>query len=104
MKKDLLLLSDFSRGEILELFDRTRELKEKRRQGIAHSPLAGKTLGMIFHKHSTRTRISFEVGMFELGGYPLFLTADQLQLKRENPGGLGARAFPLPERHFDPHV
>ncbi|MFQ5671750.1 MAG: ornithine carbamoyltransferase [Nitrospinales bacterium] len=82
MKKDLLLLSDFNREEILELFDKTRELKEKRRQGIPHPSLAGKTLGMIFHKHSTRTRISFEVGMFELGGHPLFLTADQLQLKR----------------------
>ncbi|MEC7641541.1 MAG: ornithine carbamoyltransferase [Nitrospinota bacterium] len=82
MKKNLVVLSDFTREEILVLFDRTVELKKMRQQGDRHLPLAGKTLGMIFHKHSTRTRISFEVGMFELGGHSLFLTADQLQLKR----------------------
>ena len=82
MKKDLILISDFSRKEILDLYEKTRELKEKRLKGIPHQTLQGKTLGMIFSNHSTRTRISFEVGMFELGGYPLFITADQLQLKR----------------------
>lgn len=82
MKKDLILLSDFTQKEILALFEKTVVLKEKRKKGILHHSLKGKTLGMIFHKHSTRTRISFEVGMFELGGHPLFLTADQLQLSR----------------------
>lgn len=93
MKKDLLLLSDFTRGEILALFEKAADLKEKRRQGIAYQPLQGKTLGMIFHKPSTRTRISFEVGMFELGGHPLFLTADQLQLHRGESLEDSARAL-----------
>ncbi len=82
MKKDLLTISDFNREEILSLFEKSTNLKEKHQKGIEHSPLKGKTLGMIFNKHSTRTRISFEVGMFELGGHALFLTGDQLQLKR----------------------
>ncbi len=82
MKKDLLSISDFSRKEILDLFEKSSDLKEKRQKGIPHQPLTGKTLGMIFNKHSTRTRISFEVGMFELGGHALFLTGDQLQLNR----------------------
>ncbi|MBT5869862.1 MAG: ornithine carbamoyltransferase [Nitrospinaceae bacterium] len=82
MKKDLLAISDFSREEVLDLFDKAADLKEKRLKGISHSPLQGKTLGMIFNKNSTRTRISFEVGMFELGGHALFLTGDQLQLNR----------------------
>ncbi len=82
MKKDLLAINDFSREEILDLLEKSADLKEKRLNGVQHSPLKGKTLGMIFNKHSTRTRISFEVGMFELGGYALFLTGDQLQLNR----------------------
>ena len=82
MKKDLILLSDLSRDQIIELYEKTRSLKEKRQNGISHETLKGKTLGLIFSKQSTRTRISFEVGMFELGGYSLFLTEDQLQLKR----------------------
>ncbi len=82
MKRDLLTISDFSREEILDLFEKSADLKEKRRKGIQYLPLKGKTLGMIFNKHSTRTRISFEVGMFELGGHALFLTGDQLQLNR----------------------
>jgi ornithine carbamoyltransferase len=82
MKKDLLAINDFNREEILDLFEKSADLKEKRQKGIPHQPLKGKTLGMIFNKHSTRTRISFEVGMFELGGHALFLTGDQLQLNR----------------------
>ncbi len=82
MKRDLLTVNDFSREEIHALFERSATLKEERRKGIQHLPLKGKTLGMIFNKHSTRTRISFEAGMFELGGHALFLTGDQLQLNR----------------------
>ena len=82
MKKDLLSINDFSREEILTLFDKSRDLKAKRKKGIEHLPLKGKSLGMIFNKNSTRTRISFEVGMYELGGQAIFLTGDQLQLNR----------------------
>ena len=82
MKKDLLTVNDFSREEILTLFEKSTDLKKKRENGAEHFPLKGKSLGMIFNKHSTRTRISFEVGMYELGGQALFLTGDQLQLNR----------------------
>lgn len=82
MKRDFLAINDFSREEILELFEKSAQLKKMRIVGVRHEPLKGKSLGMIFSKHSTRTRISFEVGMFELGGQALFLTADQLQMKR----------------------
>ena len=82
MKKDLLTINDFGREEILALFEKSKNLKEKSKKGLEHLPLKGKSLGMIFNKHSTRTRISFEVGMFELGGQALFLTGDQLQLNR----------------------
>jgi ornithine carbamoyltransferase len=82
MKKDLLSISDFSQQEVLDLLEKSTDLKNKRRKGTKHLPLKGQTLGMIFNKHSTRTRISFEVGMFELGGHALFLTGDQLQLNR----------------------
>jgi ornithine carbamoyltransferase len=82
MKKDLLSISDFSQQEVLDLLEKSTDLKNKRQKGIEHLPLKGQTLGMIFNKHSTRTRISFEVGMFELGGHALFLTGDQLQLNR----------------------
>jgi len=82
MKKDLLTINDFNREEILALFDKSKDLKAKRKNGIEHYPLKGKSLGMIFNKNSTRTRISFEVGMYELGGQAIFLTGDQLQLNR----------------------
>ena len=82
MKKDLLSISDFSQQEVLDLLEKSTDLKKKRQKGIEYLPLKGQTLGMIFNKHSTRTRISFEVGMFELGGHALFLTGDQLQLNR----------------------
>mgnify|MGYP003684310753 FL=1 len=82
MKKDLLTINDFSSEEVLALFKKSTDLKEKRENGIEYLPLKGKSLGMIFNKHSTRTRISFEVGMYELGGQALFLTGDQLQLNR----------------------
>ena len=82
MKKDLLTINDFNREEILTLFDKSKDLKAKRKDGIEHYSLKGKSLGMIFNKKSTRTRISFEVGMYELGGQAIFLTGDQLQLNR----------------------
>ena len=82
MKKDLLSINDFSQEEILALFDKSTDLKAKRKTGKEHLPLKGKSLCMIFNKNSTRTRISFEGGMYELGGQAIFLTGDQLQLNR----------------------
>ncbi len=82
MKKDFLSLIDFTQEELLAFVTRSAELKALRKKGETHQPLRGKTLGMIFNKPSTRTRISFEVGMFDLGGHSLFLTSDQLQLNR----------------------
>lgn len=82
MKKDLLTINDFSREEVLALFEKSTDLKQKQKNNIEYAPLKGKSLGMIFNKHSTRTRISFEVGMYQLGGQALFLTGDQLQLNR----------------------
>jgi len=82
MKKDLLKLLDYSKEEILEIIDLGIKLKKENEAGITHHILKGKTLGMIFEKSSTRTRVSFEVGMYQLGGYPLFLSSSDLQLGR----------------------
>jgi ornithine carbamoyltransferase len=80
--RDLINISDLSRGEIHEIFAETKRLKDSFRGGKATPVLAGKTLGMIFHKPSTRTRVSFEVGMFQLGGHALYMGAGDLQLGR----------------------
>ncbi|MBW3629040.1 MAG: ornithine carbamoyltransferase [Gemmatimonadetes bacterium] len=81
-KRDFLSITDFSRDEILSTLD----VAETLRSGVAGTkPLAGKTLGMIFAKSSTRTRVSFEVGAFELGGHALFLSARDIQLGRGEP-------------------
>ena len=82
MNKHLLTLHDWSTEEILDTLDLADELKYKQKNGIEHHFLKGKTLGMIFTKSSTRTRISFEVGMTQLGGYPLFLSSNDIQLGR----------------------
>jgi ornithine carbamoyltransferase len=82
VKKDFLKLSDLTKNEVLELLKEATELKQFKAGGTTHQPLKGKSLGMIFNKNSTRTRISFEVGMYELGGHSLFLTPDQMQLGR----------------------
>ncbi|PWR74913.1 ornithine carbamoyltransferase [Methanospirillum stamsii] len=82
MKKDFLSILDISREELANLIAHARKLKEERRVGIHTPVLANKTLGMIFEKSSTRTRISFETGMFELGGHALFLNPKDMQLGR----------------------
>jgi ornithine carbamoyltransferase len=79
--RDFISLKDYAPEEISHLLDLAQELKAMQKQGRPHHFLAGKTLGMIFHKSSTRTRVSFEVGMFQLGGHALYLGAD-LQLNR----------------------
>ena len=82
MKKDLLSILDLSAEEIQGLFDSAADLKLKHRNGEFHELLRGKVLGMLFMKSSTRTRVSFESGMFQLGGYGLFLSPGDLQLGR----------------------
>ena len=80
--RDLLSLHDFTPQEIAYILDLAADLKQKQKQGQPHELLKGKTLAMIFQKSSTRTRVSFEVGMFQLGGHALFLSADDIQLGR----------------------
>ena len=78
----LLKLSDLSQEEILDILNIADQLKYEKKNGIEHNHLKGKTLGMIFEKSSTRTRVSFEVGMYELGGNALFLSSNDLQIGR----------------------
>ncbi len=82
MKKDLVSLADLGKKEILSLFELTKELKEKQKKGKKYTPLVGKTLAMIFQKPSTRTSVSFAVGMYQLGGLPLIFNVEELQLRR----------------------
>ena len=83
--KHLLKLQDLSRQEITEILDLADQLKYEKKNGISHPHLAGKTLGMIFQKSSTRTRVSFEAGMYQLGGSALFLSPRDLQIGRGEP-------------------
>lgn len=80
--KDLISLHDLTQKEVQDLLSLAIKLKKELKAGIAHPILKGKTLGMIFTKSSTRTRVSFEVGMTQLGGYPLFLSSNDIQLGR----------------------
>jgi ornithine carbamoyltransferase len=80
--KDLLDFSDYTPRHLSALLDLSKVLKEAQKNGFAHEILAGKTLGMIFDKASTRTRISFEVGMLQLGGHALFLPSNTTQMMR----------------------
>jgi ornithine carbamoyltransferase len=86
-KQDLLTLFDLDKAEIDALIARAIELKalSRKKQGKTHKPLKGKTLGMIFEKASTRTRVSFEVGMYQLGGQAIFLSSDGSQVGRGEP-------------------
>ena len=81
MYKDLLTLRDMSCGELEELFELSTKLK-KERGSVKYTPLAGKSIGLIFAKSSTRTRVSFEVGVGELGGQPLYLDQSKMQVGR----------------------
>ncbi len=83
--KHLLKLLDCSKEEIIEILNLADQLKYELKHGIEHRHLAGKTLGMIFQKASTRTRVSFETGIYQLGGYGLFLSANDLQIGRGEP-------------------
>lgn len=83
--KHLLKLSDWQSEDIIEVLNLADQLKYEKKNGIEHKILSGKTLGMIFEKSSTRTRVSFEVGMYELGGNALFLSSNDLQIGRGEP-------------------
>ena len=83
--KHLLKLADLSSDEITQLLNLADQLKYEKKNGIEHHYLKGKTLGMIFQKSSTRTRVSFEVGMYDLGGSALFLSSNDLQIGRGEP-------------------
>ena len=83
--KHLLKLMDLSEKEICEILNTADQLKYEKKNNIPHHILAGKTLGMIFEKSSTRTRVSFEVGMYDLGGAALFLSSRDLQIGRGEP-------------------
>ena len=85
MKKDLLAVSDLAPKDIEKILARAALLKKMRQQGKARQTLKGKSLGMIFEKSSTRTRVSFEAGMYQLGGQALFLSANDLQIGRGEP-------------------
>jgi ornithine carbamoyltransferase len=85
MKKNLLKMDDLSKDEILDILNLADQLKYEQKHGIEHHHLKGKSLGMIFEKSSTRTMVSFEVGMYQLGGNSLFLTDRDLQIGRGEP-------------------
>jgi ornithine carbamoyltransferase len=85
MKKDLLTIQELTTEDINRILERSAWLKKAQKTGTAHQPLKGKSLGMIFEKSSTRTRVSFEVGIYQLGGQALFLSPNDLQMGRGEP-------------------
>lgn len=85
MKQSLLKMADLFKSDIEDILNLAVQLKYETKNRIAHPYLAGKTLGMIFQKSSTRTRVSFEVGMYQLGGQALFLSSRDLQIGRGEP-------------------
>jgi ornithine carbamoyltransferase len=93
MKKDLLAISDLTAKDIAAILRRAAALKKTQGRGKVGTTLQGKSLGMIFEKSSTRTRVSFEVGMFQLGGQALFLSSNDLQIGRGEPVADTARTL-----------
>jgi len=93
MKKDLLTVHELTREDIGTILERSAWLKKALKDGVVHHPLKGRSLGMIFEKSSTRTRVSFEVGMFQLGGQALFLSPGDLQMGRGEPVADTARTL-----------
>ena len=83
--RHFLSLLDFSSDELLALIDHAIDVKQRLKKGISHTPLSGKVLAMIFEKSSTRTRVSFEAGMSQLGGHAMFLSPQNIQLGRGEP-------------------
>ena len=85
MTKHLLTLADFEKEEFEVFFKRALTLKKKQKKGKADQPLVGKSLGLLFEKPSTRTRVSFETAMVQLGGSPLFISTKDTQMSRDEP-------------------
>jgi ornithine carbamoyltransferase len=85
MTRHFLALHDFNEIELYGMLTLARELKKKQKNGIAHRLLDGKTVALIFEKASTRTRVSFEVGVFQLGGHGLFMSSGTSQMGRGEP-------------------
>ena len=83
--KHLLKMLDLTSEEIIDILNLADQLKYEQKHGIPHKYLEGKTLGLIFEKASTRTRVSFEVGMYQLGGQPIFLSSKDMQIGRGEP-------------------
>lgn len=107
--KSLLTLKDFTREEIIEFIDDAKDFRDNREQIIKEAPLYGKTLGMIFQKRSTRTRVSTEAAMAELGGHALFLGKDDIQLGvneslRDTATVLGRMVTGILARVFDHNI
>ena len=93
MKKDLLSLLDLEENDFEKLFTRAINLKKRYSKGIFDKILAGKTLGLIFDKQSTRTRMSFETAMVQLGGHPIYMSAKDTQIARNEPAKDTARVL-----------
>ncbi len=83
--KHLLKMLDLTSAEVIDILNLADQLKYEQKHGIPHKILEGKSLGLIFEKASTRTRVSFEVGMYQLGGQPIFLTSKDMQIGRGEP-------------------
>ena len=83
--RHFLSLLDFSSDELRELIAHAIDVKQKLKQGVSHRPLKGRLLAMIFEKSSTRTRVSFEAGMYQLGGHAIFMSPRDSQLGRGEP-------------------
>ncbi|MFN2358829.1 MAG: ornithine carbamoyltransferase [Desulfotignum sp.] len=93
MKKDLLSLLDLEKTDFDHLFSRALELKKRYALGVFDKILAGKTLGLIFDKKSTRTRIAFETAMIQLGGHPIYMSTQDTQISRNEPAKDTARVL-----------
>lgn len=93
MKRDLLSIRDLSAAEIQQLLKRAQEMKQEQKSGKLRPALAGKILGLVFVKPSTRTRVSFETAMYRLGGQCVFMTANDLQISRQEPMADTARVL-----------
>ncbi len=98
MTKDLLKLLDLSRKDIHQILDVADQMKYSQKHGLPHDHLRGKVLAMIFEKNSTRTRVSFETGMYQLGGHAIFLSGKESQIGRGEPVEDTARVL---ERYCD---